>query len=94
MLKERNVSSISILYDKYAPAVYGTILKEIGNTEIAKGILERTFLDIWTNPSIEIRFTNHVLLWLLKTAKIFTTKALAEVPIENVINEHKFSTIK
>ncbi|MEO6453440.1 MAG: hypothetical protein ABIN97_05175 [Ginsengibacter sp.] len=94
MLKERNVECISILYDKYAPAVYGAINREVNNIEIAEVILEQTFINIWNHPLTELRFANHVMLWLLQTAKVVTAKILAEKELKNLINENNFMQSK
>ena len=40
----KDVASVSALYDKYAPAVYGRILKVVKQKEIAEKILERVFI--------------------------------------------------
>ncbi len=40
-----DTSSISELYDKYAPALYGRIIKVIKQKEIAEKVLEKVFLN-------------------------------------------------
>ncbi|HZH65078.1 MAG TPA: hypothetical protein VEY10_09300 [Flavisolibacter sp.] len=41
------VDSYSRLYDKYAPALYGVILKLTPDVQLATNILERSFIKIW-----------------------------------------------
>ena len=88
MLNERNADGISILYDKYAPAIYGAVVNKVDTVETAEAILEQTFLYIWNNPLIEARFTNRLLLLLLNTAKMFTAKIFVEIEQKNVVHQN------
>ncbi|HVG42800.1 MAG TPA: sigma factor [Chitinophagaceae bacterium] len=45
--KLKDTAVYSCLYDKYAPALYGVILKLTPNDHVANGILEKSFLKIW-----------------------------------------------
>lgn len=73
MLKEKNIKGISILYDKYAAAIFGTILRGVNDVALAQKILEDTFIDIWNNPPVD---ANHLLSQLLKIARSATPKIL------------------
>ena len=44
MLLRKDMEAISLLYDNYAPAVYGVICREINNEEKAKEILTNVFI--------------------------------------------------
>ncbi len=44
MLLRNEMEGISLLYDKYAAAIYGIICKEINNEEEAKEILTNVFI--------------------------------------------------
>lgn len=46
MLKVKNPKAISDLYDKYAPALYGIILRAVKSQSKAETILEQTFLKV------------------------------------------------
>jgi DNA-directed RNA polymerase specialized sigma24 family protein len=46
MLKKKNQKAISILYDQYAPVLYGAILRIVKSQLPAELILEQTFLRI------------------------------------------------
>lgn len=45
--KNKDVDAYTYLYDKYAPALYGVILKLTPDVQIANYILEKSFLKIW-----------------------------------------------
>ncbi len=50
-----DTSSISELYDKYAPALYGRIIKVVKQKEIAEKILEKVFLNSLNDQNVEER---------------------------------------
>ncbi len=74
MLSQKNVNAFSILYDRYAPALFGAICREVNEVSVAEDILEQTFLFMWNNPVVGNRYKNHVLLWMLCIAKKLTSK--------------------
>ncbi|MEP6595088.1 MAG: hypothetical protein ABJA71_04035 [Ginsengibacter sp.] len=76
MLKEKSVTSISILYDRYAPAIYGVILRKVENVELAETILQQTFIHIWNNPTFDDRFKKHLLLCLIIIANSIADKEM------------------
>src|SRR5687767_9722311 len=72
-------TSVSNFYDKYAPALYGTILRVVQQKEIADKLLEKVFINALVHNAIDK--PNHITLFttLLNYArkKSFTTiKAL------------------
>jgi RNA polymerase sigma-70 factor (ECF subfamily) len=48
---KRNIDAFSSLYDTYAPALYGVILKLTPDVELANSILEKSFLSFSTKLS-------------------------------------------
>lgn len=69
---DKNIDIINYLYDNYAPAIYGLLLKDVGNDEIATKILIATFINIKKECKIEYR-NSSLFSWILsithKTAK-------------------------
>ncbi len=49
LIKKRDKASFSYLYDEYCGALYGTILRFTTYRQLANEILEKVFLNIWTN---------------------------------------------
>ena len=58
------VDCLSIIYDKYASAVYGSILRNVQNISEANDILEKVFLNYWTDMQPN-NFGDKILLHLL-----------------------------
>ncbi|MDC8004948.1 RNA polymerase sigma factor [Aureisphaera galaxeae] len=50
-LQEGNAKALSSLYDKYAGALYGVILRICKDEGKAQDVLQETFLKIWNNAS-------------------------------------------
>jgi len=53
--------SVSELYDKYAPALYGRIIKVVKQKEIAEKILERVFINALVDKNV--KQSNHLSLF-------------------------------
>ncbi|MBX2827619.1 MAG: RNA polymerase sigma factor [Flavobacteriaceae bacterium] len=50
-LREKNPKALSSLYDKYAGALYGVILRICKEESLAQDVLQETFLKIWNNAA-------------------------------------------
>lgn len=50
---EKEEASVSALYDKYAPALYGRIIKVVKQKDIAEKILERVFLNALVDKNVK-----------------------------------------
>jgi hypothetical protein len=48
-----DAESVSVLYDKYAPALYGRIIQVVKQKEIAEKILEKVFINALVDKSIK-----------------------------------------
>ena len=48
-----DVESVSALYDKYAPALYGRIIQVVKQKEIAEKVLEKVFIDALVDKNIK-----------------------------------------
>ena len=57
----RDDASVSELYDKYAPALYGRIILVVKQKEIAEKILERVFINALVDKNVNP--PNHVTLF-------------------------------
>ena len=76
MLEQKNSACISILYDKYASAIFGAICNEVDDVKVAEQILQKSFIYIWNNSSIDNLYKKHLLLWMLNIAKRIISKML------------------
>jgi DNA-directed RNA polymerase specialized sigma24 family protein len=46
-LRAKDAMAFKILYQQYAAAIYGSIIRSVRDEEIAKLILEQTFCEVW-----------------------------------------------
>lgn len=49
LLQYKDKDAFSLLYDTYAPSLYGVLLKLVKNDRLATEILEKVFLNIWSD---------------------------------------------
>lgn len=47
LVVQRNQHALSILYDKYAGVVMGTIINVVGDSKIAEDVVQETFWRVW-----------------------------------------------
>jgi len=50
---KRDEASVAALYDRYAPALYGRILKVVKEKEIAEKILQRVFINAVVDKNVK-----------------------------------------
>ena len=77
-IKKGSIEAFGMLYDKYAPALFGILTRIIEDDELAETALQKCFIQIWHsknlyNPSCERLFT-----WMLKIARTIGIKAREE----------------
>lgn len=69
LLKNSNKEGISLLYDKYAAALYGVIYRILQNTEAAEEVLQDTILKIWNNAEKYDAERGNLLTWIINIAR-------------------------
>ena len=69
MLHQNDRKVISIIYDKYAPALYGVVLRIVRSEEIAKDVMQDSFLKIWKNGQQYNSSKGTLFTWLLNIAR-------------------------
>jgi RNA polymerase sigma-70 factor (ECF subfamily) len=74
MIQNKNKNAFALLYDKYAPALYGSIFKLVNDKQVAEQILQQTFLEMWNLPTGQNVSHNHLLLWMMNVARSITSK--------------------
>ena len=66
MLYTRNKESFEFLYNQYSTAVYGLIVKKIGDNNTAEKILENIFIEMWNKmPTLDLN-TFSIFTWLYR----------------------------
>ncbi len=64
-LKNKDEKAFSYVYDKYAPLLYGVILKRVPNEKLASEILKRAFIKIWNECKNLDCVNENLFTWLL-----------------------------
>ena len=47
LISNGDVPALGLLYDRYAPLLFGSILKMVKDEKLASEVLEKTFLEVW-----------------------------------------------
>jgi len=69
MLHQNDRKVIAIIYDKYAPALYGVVLRIVRSEQIAEDVMQDAFLKIWKNGKQYNRSKGTLFTWLLNIAR-------------------------
>ncbi|HWH62201.1 MAG TPA: sigma-70 family RNA polymerase sigma factor [Ginsengibacter sp.] len=72
LLKGRDQSAFSYLYDNYSAALYGVIYKMLENRELAEDVLQESFLKIWNNFSNYDSLKGRLFTWMLNITRNLT----------------------
>ena len=75
-LENKNKDTFNVLYDHYAPILFGEIVRIVGSEKIAEEILTETFMKIWKNYSSEKTSNGRLLTWMLGLARKTATEKL------------------
>jgi RNA polymerase sigma-70 factor, ECF subfamily len=93
LLRSRNADGVSMLYDKYAGALFGTIFRVVQSKELAEEVLQDTFTKAWRNIDSYDTTKGRLYTWLINIARntaIDATRAKnykqQNQPLDNVVN--------
>jgi RNA polymerase sigma-70 factor, ECF subfamily len=93
LLRSRNAEGVSMLYDKYSGALYGTIFRVVQSKELAEEVLQDTFTKAWRNIDSYDTTKGRLYTWLINIARntaIDATRAKnykqQNQSLDNVIN--------
>jgi len=89
LLKANNPQAISDLYDKYAGALYGIILRMVKSQPKAEEILEQTFLKALKDLDL-YRHGTSFFTWMCSIARSLASKDLPPAALKNSIVEVPF----
>lgn len=70
LLKNREIKGIGILYDRYAPCLYGLALKLTNSETVSMQLVERIFVRVWEERLQFLQQDTSILLRLLKIGKL------------------------
>ncbi len=60
---------MSLLYDKYSGALFGTIMRVVHSQEIAEEVLQDTFTKVWRNIESYDTSKGRLFTWLINIAR-------------------------
>lgn len=84
LLMQGNQESISLLYNKYAPALFGIICRITNNKQLAEGILQTVFLKAWNQRDASNSSGLSVFTWLINMARQAAFDAMKLAPVKNL----------
>ena len=76
LLRDRNPSAFSYLYDNYAGALYGIIFRMVEDTPLAEDILQDAFIKIWNNFTQYDNTKGRLFTWMMNITRNFTIDTL------------------
>ncbi|MFT5819412.1 MAG: RNA polymerase sigma factor (sigma-70 family) [Crocinitomix sp.] len=69
LLATNGKDGMHLLYEKYASALFGIILKIVGSEKIAEDVLQDSFLKIWSNITTYDKSKGRLFTWMLNIAR-------------------------
>lgn len=84
-LQNKDQQAFSYLYDNYAPALYGVIMKMLNRKEAAKDLLQEVFVKIWRNIGSYDAEKSKLYTWMLH----ITRNAAIDVLRSSRFNQEK-----
>lgn len=69
LLHAQSNEAVGLLYDNYAPALFGVILRVVRSRELAEQVLQDTFVKAWRFGSQYDRAKGRLFTWLLNIAR-------------------------
>ncbi len=102
LLRHRDTKGVSLMYDKYASALLGVVLRVVQSKEIAEEVLQDVFSKSWRNFESFDTSKGKLFTWLINIARnaaIDATRSKGfnrkNQSIENVVNsiDEQYQTI-
>ena len=69
LFEEGNVKAMNLLYDHYSDALYGIVLRMVGDEALASDVLQESFVKIWQNSRSYDPSKGRLFTWLLRIVK-------------------------
>ena len=69
LLKSRDKAAIELLYDHYAKALFGVVLRIVHSRELAEQVMQDTFVKAWRCGENFDESKGRLFTWLLKIAR-------------------------
>jgi RNA polymerase sigma factor (sigma-70 family) len=76
MLQNQDASAFSYLYDNYATALSGVIMRMVDDVQLAEDILQETFVKIWKNFGQYDSSKGRLFTWMINITRNYTIDTL------------------
>jgi RNA polymerase sigma factor (sigma-70 family) len=83
LLKARDSSAFSYLYDHYSGALYNIILQIVGNAEVANDVMQEVFINVWRKVESYDSTKGRLYTWLLNIARNASIDTLRSRSFQN-----------
>ncbi|MBT8189308.1 MAG: sigma-70 family RNA polymerase sigma factor [Saprospiraceae bacterium] len=65
LMKQKDKQCIEMIYDKYAAALYGVVLRIVRNESLAQDVMQESFIKIWKNSGNYNQSKSKLYTWIL-----------------------------
>lgn len=69
LLAQRSSRAVSLIYDNYGAAIYGVILRIVGDEALAKDVMQEAFMKIWKNADSYNKEKGRLFTWLINISR-------------------------
>lgn len=69
LLQDQDQKGVAILYEQYAPVLFGVIQRILQNQEASEEVLQDTFLKIWSHIGSFNADKGNLLSWIIRIAR-------------------------
>ena len=69
LFEEGDVKAMDLLYDHYSDALYGVVLRMVGDEALASDVLQESFVKIWQNSRSYDPSKGRLFTWLLRIVR-------------------------
>jgi RNA polymerase sigma factor (sigma-70 family) len=76
LLQNQDAAAFSYLYDNYATALSGVIVRMVDDAQLAEDILQETFVKIWKNFGQYDSSKGRLFTWMINITRNFTIDTL------------------
>ena len=69
LLMEGSLKAFNTLYDRYASALFGVIIRITEEQTVAEKVLQQTFIELWNNKQAYTPLKERIFTWMFRTAR-------------------------
>ena len=93
LLRTGDRSAVGVLYDRYATALYGVIIRVVRSEEIAEDLLQETFIRIWTSFGSYDDAKGRLFTWMMRVARNMALDKVKSKEYRNSRQNHELDSL-